>query len=324
MDALADVLRTTSLSGGVYLRAEFAEPWCLQGGQTLPDGVAPYIGDAAEIIQYHFVLDGLLRVKADGVPPLEIAAGEAVLFPRNTSHRLGGDLSLPPRPSAEVITQPGANTPMYTINMGGTGTRTRIVCGYLAGERLSANPLIRTLPPVLRIDVRESGSADWFRSTFDYAADQIASGRMGSGSVLAKVSELLLVEAVRSYAESVPAGQSGWLGALKDPYVSHALGLMHGRLGERWTVARLARELGLSRSALAQRFGDLIGLPPMQYLAQWRMEVAAQELRRGTKTILRIAQDVGYDSEAAFSRAFKRVIGTPPATWRRQGVDRTA
>ncbi|NND44129.1 MAG: AraC family transcriptional regulator [Xanthomonadales bacterium] len=317
MDALADVLRATRLNGGAYLRGEFREPWCIAGGTGLPDGVAPYLTDTTEIVPYHFVLDGLLRVKTDGAPPLEIQSGEAVLFPHNSAHVLGGDLALPPTPSADLITQSGDDVPMFVMNLDGSGHCTRIGCGYLAGERLRFNPLFRALPPVLPFKVRESRAADWVRSTFQYAADQIADGRIGSDTVLAKVSELLLVEAVRSYVDALPDGQSGWLAGLRDAYVARALRAMHSDLGARWTVEKMGREAGLSRSAFAQRFTGLMDMTPMQYLAHWRMEVAAQQLCATDRSILAIAQDVGYDTEAAFSRAFKRHLGKPPATWRR-------
>jgi len=151
----------------------------------------------------------------------------------------------------------------------------------------------------------------------------VAAGRAGSETVLAKLSELLFVEAVRRYADSLPEGQTGWLAGLRDPYVSRALARLHGRIDSPWTVDELGREVGLSRSALADRFTRLIGMPPMQYLANWRMEVAAQKLRDTHAPMARIALDVGYDSEAAFTRAFKRHFDIPPATWRRRAAGKT-
>lgn len=316
MDALSDVLRITRLKGGVFLHAELSDPWSLSV-EIKPESCAPFLGETADVIPYHYVLEGKLRVQIPGKPVCELKPGELGLFPRNDSHVLGGDLNLPPTPSTLVVKAP-VNGSLATIRHGGDGARTRIVCGFLAGEKLETNPIICALPRLLHLDYREGASAGWIRSTLQYAADEIASGRMGSETVFAKISELLFVEAIRRYTETLPEGQTGWLAGLKDPYVSRALALLHARVAEPWTVEELGRQVGLSRSALADRFGEVIGLPPMQYLTHWRMQSAAQELRNSNKSVLQIALQVGYDSEAAFSRAFKRVIGLPPATWRRQ------
>ena len=156
----------------------------------------------------------------------------------------------------------------------------------------------------------------------EFAADEIAADRVGSDTVLAKLSELLFVEALRHYVEELPKQGAGWLKGLKDPFVSRALSLLHGHVARDWTVEDLARDVGLSRSALADRFTRLIGEPPMRYLARWRIQVAAQQLRNSDAPLARIAEQVGYDSEAAFNRAFKRSFGVPPATWRRNGLVR--
>lgn len=318
MDALSDVLRITRLKGGVFLHAELGDPWCLSA-EIRPESCAPFLGETADVIPYHYVLEGRLRVQIPGEPVCELKPGELSLFPRNDFHLLGGDLRLPPTPSSSVV-KPPVNGSLAAIRSGGDGSRTRIVCGFLAGEKLDENPIICALPRLLHLDYRNGASAGWIRSTLQYAADEIATGRMGSETIFAKISELLFVEAIRRYVETLPDGQTGWLAGLKDPYVSRALTLLHAKLGEPWTVDDLGRQVGLSRSALADRFGEVIGLPPMQYLTHWRMHSAAQELRNSTKSVLQIALQVGYDSEAAFSRAFKRVIGTPPARWRRQTV----
>ncbi len=316
MDALSDVLRTTRLKGGVFLHAEFTEPWCLSS-QVSPENCARFLDEASDVIPYHYVLEGRLRVKTEGEPVLELAAGEVVLFPRNDLHILGGDLSLPPVSGDDVV-KPSYDGGLSTISLGGGGDRTRIVCGFLGGEKLDRNPVVSSLPSVLRLDVREGGGAEWIRTTFTYAADEIAAGHMGSATILAKLSELLFVEAVRRYANAMPEGQTGWLAGLKDPYVSRALAVLHARLNKDWTVDELGQKVGLSRSALADRFNHVIGMPPMQYLTNWRMQSAAYELRHSNKSILQVALEVGYDSEATFTRAFKRVMDLPPATWRRQ------
>ena len=177
--------------------------------------------------------------------------------------------------------------------------------------------MISTLPPLLKLDAEQGGAAEWIRSTFQYAAEEVAAGRPGSETVLAKLSELLFVEAVRRYAQALPQGQTGWLAGLRDPHVARALALLHRDITRPWNVDDLSREVGLSRSALADRFISLIGMPPMHYVANWRMQVATQKLRDTSASLAQIAEIVGYESEAAFSRAFKKAFGAAPATWRR-------
>jgi AraC-like DNA-binding protein len=316
MDALSDVLRITRLKGGLFLHAEFSDPWCLST-RISPESCAPFLGEKAEVIPYHYVLEGRLSIRMEDGLSCDVQAGELALLPHNDYHLLGGDLRLPPVPSNDVVTRPDDGG-LFIIKHGGGGARTRIVCGFLAGENMRINPVVRSLPPLLHLDYREGSSAEWIRSTFFYAADEIAAGRMGSETVFAKLSELLFVEAIRRYIEKLPFGKTSWLAGLRDPYVSRALALLHANVGDNWTVDSLGREIGLSRSALAQRFIQVIGEPPMQYLTHWRMQVAAQELRNSCKSIAQIAEEVGYESEASLTRAFKRLIGMPPAKWRRR------
>jgi AraC-like DNA-binding protein len=213
-----------------------------------------------------------------------------------------------------VRASPGGG--LWVVRHGGGGEQTRIVCGFLGSERFDGNPLADALPAVLRFDTRQDGAGAWMKSSLEFAADEIAAHRAGSETVLAKLSELLFVEALRRYVEGLPEEQTGWLAGLKDPFVSRALSLLHGRVAKEWTVDDLGREVGLSRSALADRFTRLIGEPPMRYLARWRIQVAAHQLRNSDTPLARIAEQVGYESEAAFNRAFKRSFGVPPATWR--------
>jgi transcriptional regulator GlxA family with amidase domain len=192
-----------------------------------------------------------------------------------------------------------------------------MICGFLGCAEGDVNPVITTLPPLLKMSVNEGISAEWIRSTFQFAAQEVAAGRPGSETVLAKLSELLFVETVRCHAETLPEGQTGWLAGLREPHVAKALALLHRDLTRDWTVDDLGREVGLSRSALADHFLRLIGMPPMHYLANWRMQVAAERLRNTNASLAQVAEAVGYESEAAFSRAFKEAFRVAPATWRR-------
>jgi AraC-like DNA-binding protein len=310
-------LRVTHLTGGVFLHAEFFAPWCI-AARVSPEHCAPALGPASHLIIYHYVVEGDLRIRVEGEDGegLVIGAGEVVLLPRNDLHLIGSDLSLPPVAGSDII-QPPKNGGLFSIRHGGPGGCTRMICGFLGCASAEGNPVLSTLPPLLKLNVEQGGAAEWIRSTFQYAADEVAAGRPGSETVLAKLSELLFVETVRRYAEALPDGQTGWLAGLREPHVARALALLHREIARRWTVDDLGREVGLSRSALADRFIRLIGVPPMHYLASWRMQVATQTLRNTSASLAQVAEIVGYESEAAFSRAFKKAFGAAPATWRR-------
>ena len=270
---------------------------------------------AEHLVLYHYVVEGRLLAQVPGETPVAIEAGEVVILPHNHVHLLGSTLDLPPVPTRQVLrVTPGGG--LWTARHGGDGERTRIVCGFLGCDRLDGNPLTDTLPPLLRFDIRQGRAAAWMRSSLEFAADEIASHRAGSETVLAKLSELLFIETLRRYVEGLPDEQTGWLAGLKDPFVSRALSLLHGQISNEWTVDSLGREVGLSRSALTDRFVRLIGEPPMRYLARWRIQVAAHQLRTSDMPLARVGEHVGYQSEAAFNRAFKRQFGLPPATWR--------
>jgi AraC-like DNA-binding protein len=316
MDALSDVLRVAHLTGGAFLHAEFFAPWCM-AGRMGPEHCAPLLGPASHLMPYHYVVEGEIQVRVEGGEAFALRAGGVVLFPRNDLHLLGSDLDRPPVMARDII-RPPRDGGLSSIHLrGGDGARSRLVCGFLGCDEVQGNPLISTLPAALPLSIDESGGAEWIRSTFQYAADEVAAGRPGSETVLAKLSELLFVEAVRRYAETLPEGQTGWLAGLRDHHVARALALLHRDLARSWTADELGREVGLSRSALAERFTRLIGVAPMGYLANWRMQVAAQELRNRSTSLAQVASKVGYESDAAFSRAFKKAFGTAPATWRR-------
>ena len=316
MDALSDVLRVVRLKGGVFLHAEFTAPWCIFSQVTRED-CGSLLEGAEHLVLYHYVVEGRLNAQIPNGKSVEIEAGEVVIFPHNHGHLLGSHLDLPPVPSKQVVgVSPEGG--LWVIRHGGGGEQTRVVCGFLGCDRLEGNPLADALPPLLRFDARQGSAAAWMKSSLEFAAHEIATRRAGSETVLAKLSELLFVEALQRYVEGLPDEQTGWLAGLKDPFVSRALSLLHGRVAQEWTVNDLGREVGLSRSALADRFTRLIGEPPMRYLARWRIQVAAHELRNSDTPLARIAEQVGYESEAAFNRAFKRNFGVPPATWRKK------
>jgi AraC-like DNA-binding protein len=322
MDALSDVLRVAHLSGGVFLQAEFFEPWCVVS-QLGAEHCGAYIGPNSHLISFHYVVEGSFTLRPEDGESIGLNAGEIVLLPHNDVHLMGSDLDLPPVLASDIMVPP-TDGGLNSIRLGGDGPRTQIICGFLGCDSVKGNPVISTLPRVLHLSVANIDAGDWIRSTFQYAAKQVADGRLGSETVLAKLSELLFVEAMRRYVDSLPSEQTGWLAGLRDPHVARSLALFHGDIARTRTVEELGREVGLSRSALADRFSRLVGQAPMHYLGNWRMQVAAYDLRNTSASLARVAEKVGYYSEAAFSRAFKKTFGIAPATWRRQGSESRA
>ena len=315
MDALSDLLQAIKLTGGVFLDAHFTAPWCISSGIG-PEDCRPFLADPVQVIAYHYVARGRMRVRVAGESDVEVRAGEAVLLPRNDPHVLGSAIDLRPV-SADDLVQPGDGGGLARIIHGGGGEATHIVCGFLGSDQ-HRNPLIATLPRLLTIDMTRAGSDEWIESSLRFAIRGLNEGIIGTSPVMSKLSELMFVEAVRRYAATLPAEQQGWLAGVRDPYVGKALALVHGKPSHPWTAQSLAGEVSLSRSAFADRFTAVVGMPPKRYLISWRLQVAKEKLRAGRQPIAQIAYDVGYEAEAAFIRAFKREFGVPPAAWRRQ------
>jgi AraC-like DNA-binding protein len=315
VDALSDVLRVIRLVGGVFLDAEFTAPWCVSG-RVSGEHCKPFQVAPRHVIASHFVATGCMQLQIEGGEPIEARAGELLLLPHNDAHVFGSDLSAPVTPAHQFF-QTAPDGGITRIQFGGGGAATQLMCGFL-GSSIAFSPLLSSLPRVLKLDVRATSSGAWIESSFRFAINEIAAGRMGSATVIAKLSELLFVEAVGQFVAGLPAEKRGWLAGLRDPHIGRALALLHERPTEPWTAEVLAAQVGMSRSVFAERFSALVGEPPMHYLTAWRMHVAAQQLREGPASVAQVAFTVGYESEAAFSRAFKRQFGTSPGTWRRQ------
>jgi transcriptional regulator GlxA family with amidase domain len=205
------------------------------------------------------------------------------------------------------------------LRHGGGGAVTRFVCGYLACSRSVSRPLLEALPRVVHIPMGDGPAATLMQELVRAGVLESVAARAGAGSMLAKLAELMFVEALRRYVEGLPPEGRGWLAGVRDAQVGRALSLMHAAPDKAWTVDKLARQVALSRSALAERFSALVGESPIQYLIRWRLALAAQMLRSGRDAVARVAERSGYESEAAFNRAFKREFGMPPAAWRKAG-----
>lgn len=316
MDALSEVLSAIQLDGAVYLDAEFTAPWCVEAYFGLPMQNALIVG-ADHVAFFHYVLAGRSKARlASGGDAVELQTGDFVLFPHNKLHLLGSDLDMPPVDTKSL--RRTGQLRAQRMEYGGGGEATRFVCGYLACDRRISRALFSSLPEMMRIPMGSDPAMNWVTELLRVGVAESQEQRPGARAQLAKLSELIFVEAMRRYAAALPAEERGWLAGLRDPQVGKALALLHAHPGRPWTVDELAGEVAMSRSALGQRFTDLIGEPPMQYLTHWRLALAARSLRSGAETVGRVAERYGYESEAAFNRAFKREFGMPPASWRRQ------
>jgi AraC-like DNA-binding protein len=312
-DPLLELLRSLRLAGGVFLEAEFTAPWCV-GAHVGPEDCRAFFDHPSHVISYHYVAEGRCRLGVAGHADVELSAGDIVLLPRNDPHRLGSSLDVT-SVDAEQLLEPGPDGGLARIVHGGGGERTRILCGFLASD--AEHPSIAALlPPALTLTLADDATGAWIKSSFHFGAQEVASGGRGTPAILARLSELLFIEAVRQHVATLPDDRRGWLAGVGDPIVVRALALLHGEPSRAWTTEALARAVGASRSSFAERFTALIGAPPMRYLTRQRMQSAASRLRESRESIAAVGFAVGYESEAAFSRAFKREFGESPAAWR--------
>lgn len=314
MDALSDVMAAVRLSSNAFLDARFTAPFCI-ASQIGPEDCEPYGGMPATIIAYHYVVSGDLFVELNGAPAIEASEGEIILLPRNDRHALGSKPGLSPSVIDHLI-KPADGMRPAALSIGGGGEETHIICGFL-GCDIPDNPLVGSLPQLLRLDVCKGTGTSWIGESFQHAASEFSAGGLGSTIVLSKLAELLFVEAVRHYIAILPDEQTGWLAGLRDRSVGQALALLHAQPAHAWTTAKLAKIVALSRSAFAERFTALVGIPPMRYLTHWRLQLAAVRLRESPRGTAQIAYEVGYESLSAFSRAFKNAFGTTPGNWRK-------
>jgi AraC-like DNA-binding protein len=313
MDVLSDVLQTIRLQGALFLNTECHEPWCV----TVPKGsdMAKLLyPDASSVVICHTVLEGRCWIQPAGGQPLALQTGDVVAIPHGDAHMIGSGLQYAPVNVNDAVRIKAPE--LKPMRYGGDGDRTLLVCGWFAYDRDVPNPLVSVLPQVFRSAVGRRPAGPWLEQSIRYALAEAASDQPGSSAVATKVAESLFVETLRAYIDSLPPAQPGWLSGLRDPQVGKCLELMHSQPARDWSVDSLAEQIHVSRSVLAQRFNDFVGVPPMQYLKRWRLSIAARMLRGERVSIGRITEAIGYESEASFSRAFKQEYGVSPGQWR--------
>jgi AraC-like DNA-binding protein len=314
-DTLSEVLRAVRLKGAIFFSVNGSAPWAAE--TPAAHEVGPVLMPGAEhIIEYHAVTSGACWGGIVGEPALRLEAGDIIVFPQGDAHVMSSAPGMRGGNEHEFIRQVRTSRlPVAIEKQGGGAERAELICGYLGCDARPFNPLLATLPRVIHLSPQ--GSDGMLQQLVRLALAESGTKGAGSDAMLARLSELLFVEVVRRHVATLPPDRVGWLAGLRDDSIGRVLGRLHDRPAHEWTLDELAREGGMSRSVLAERFTHFVGVPVMQYLAQWRMQLAATLLSTTSRTMPDIAEEVGYGSETALSRAFKRWVGVAPSEWRR-------
>lgn len=316
MDVLSDVLRVVRLDGALFFNGEFSAPWCFSSprSETIAHHLSPRAG---HLIIFHFLTEGRAHAKLLDGRRVELTAGDIVVFPHGDAHFIGNGSPVKPVDSLKTF---GKNLTegVKVARFGGGGELTRFVCGFLACEPRMSQGFLAGLPSILKVHVVNEPSGQWLENSIRFSVGDASGSNAGTGVVLAKLSEVLFVETLRRYISTLPPDQIGWLAGARDPFIGQALALLHKTPAYPWTISDLAKHVGLSRTRFAERFRHFLGEPPMAYLARWRVRLGAEILQSTEDSVAEVAATVGYGSEAAFNRAFKRELHCPPAQFRRK------
>ena len=315
MDAFTEILSGVKLSGALFFVAEFSAPWgfAAPASSTAAALLAP---GAAHLVLYDFVIDGGALAQLTDGQSVELKPGDIVIFPHRDAHQITSVTgAIAPFPDYGISAKIQSRD-LRALQAGGGGDTSRIVRGYMTCDPHLSRPIRSGLPPLFKVNVRSDRSGQWLEHSIMHLVEEAASGHVGSEAMLSKLSEALFVDTLRRYIAGLPEQQVGWLAGARDPIVGKSLGLLHTRIAHPWTMANLAEQVGISRSALVERFTRYLSEPPMTYLTRWRLQLAARSLASTARGVAEIAADVGYESEAAFNRAFKREFGQPPGRYR--------
>jgi AraC-like DNA-binding protein len=316
VDVLSEVLKVIKLQGAIFFNAEFSSPWSFVSppARDLATVLAPAAG---KLVLYHLVTEGRGYAWVDRTKPVLLEAGDLVIFPQGDSHVMGNGRRTKPADYRNEVQQILAQN-LSVLRNGGGGELTKFVCGFLTFESQLSEILLSCLPSVLKVNLRTDARGQWLENSIQFAVKETADAQPGAEAMLSRLSEVLFVESLKRFINQLPQGETGWLAGTRSPEVGKALALMHREPARAWTIAELAKEVGSSRSVLAERFRHYIGEPPMSYLTQWRLQIGARLLTSGNASVAEIAADVGYESEQAFNRAFKRRFSLPPARFRKR------
>jgi AraC-like DNA-binding protein len=316
VDVLSEVLKVVRLRGGLFYNGEFSAPWSVYAASS--HGVAHHFRTHTEqVIVYHLLTEGRASARLENGERLNLEAGDIVMIPHGDKHILeNGPRTRTVDDSEHLVDVLSQGLKVWRV--GGGGEVTKFICGYMACEPRLGQVFLSGLPSIFKISIRGSPSGRWLENSIRFSVDQAGAPQAGGEAVLAKLSEALFVETLRVYVAQLPPEQTGWLGGAREPDVGKTLALMHRNPAHPWTIASLAKEAGVSRSVLAERFRHYLKESPIAYLTRWRLQLGAQMLATTSHSVAQIALDVGYESEAAFNRAFKREFATPPARFRRQ------
>jgi len=320
-DVLSDVLRSVRLTGSMLFLVNATTPWLAWAPQTeaFRRIVLP---TSQHLISYHIVTRGGCWAGLRDSPPEHFEAGDVLVVPHGDAYFLADPLeaeaSYGPEEAVTFFRSMAAGELPPVVTEGGGGAeRTQFICGFLGCDLRPFNPVLAALPRMIHLRTAMS-SSDRMRHLIEFALCELRERSSGGQGVLLRLAELMFIEVVRRHLETMPVAQTGWLAGLNDPLVARTLALLHGAPARRWTLEALGAQAGASRSVLAERFAQFVGQPPMQYLTQWRMQLATRMLLEPGAKVVAVAAAVGYESEAAFSRAFKKCAGVAPAAWRRR------
>jgi AraC-like DNA-binding protein len=315
VDILSETLKVVALKGAVFYNAEFSAPWSFRSPPS--HVIAPRFGpDTGHVIMYHLLTEGVAWAALESGERVALGPGDIVIFPHGDPHLMGNGPAIEPVDNGKQLDRIFSQG-LTVTRMGGGGAVTSFVCGYMVCEPDMSRLILAGLPPMLKINIRNDASGAWLENSIRFSVANAGSSDPGAEAVLSKLSEVLFMETLRRCVGELPPTGTGWLAGLRDSQIGNALGLLHRQPAYPWTISALAQAVGASRAVLAERFRHFLGEPPMSYLQRWRLQLAARLLTKTSQSVAEVAARVGYESEAAFNRAFKRMFSVPPARFRR-------
>jgi AraC-like DNA-binding protein len=322
MDALSEVLRVIKIDSAIFLNGEFSEPWCVSTPETCQ--LAPMLARGpGQVIIYHLLCEGRAYVHLPDGARIALSAGDLVTFPHGHGHVMGSGPRMAPTDLASVL--PGVlEAGLELMHVGGGGASARFICGFLVCDPQLTQTFFGGLPPMIKVNIHDDVSGQWLENSLKFSVAHASNPEAGADATLTMLSEAIFAETLRRYVRELPEGETGWLAGTRDAELGKALTLLHHRHAHPWTVAELARETGLSRTVFSERFRHFLGEPPMTYLTRWRLRLGERGLVSTSRSVAQIAIEAGYESEAAFNRAFKRQYGVPPARYRKINVSERA